>query len=222
MGRPPEIEVRPGHRGGDRDRSAAAARRRRGAEGGAHTGRHTRAARGPEARQHPAREWCAPTRTPPPATSSRHPAAHFARRTSGCWPQRASWSCPCHARPRVAIVSTGDELVPARRAEPSLRPGPRCHRACPRGAHPRSRWRTPSRGHRAGRPARPSRRACAGGSIPTLNTLRKGSDPLTLSSFRPGRLSGARRDGGGHRVARGARHLVSRAGVPPWQAHAAR
>ena len=66
---PPEVEVRPGTRGGDRHRRAAAAGRRRGREGRAHAGGDRRAARGPAARHARARAWSAPTRTPPPAPS---------------------------------------------------------------------------------------------------------------------------------------------------------
>ena len=57
-----------------------------------------------------------------------------------------------HARPRVTIVSTGDELVPPRHARPRRRPGPRRHRARAGRPRPRGRRRPRLRRHRARRP----------------------------------------------------------------------
>ena len=56
-----------------------------------------------------------------------------------------------HARPRVAVVSTGDELVPHRHGGPRPRPGARRHLARPRCPRPRGRWRARLRRHRARR-----------------------------------------------------------------------
>ena len=68
---------------------------------------------------------CASTRRSRPAThvrarrrrrragrrGVRRRAPCSARRTSACWPASASPTCRCRRRPRVGVLSTGDELV---------------------------------------------------------------------------------------------------------------
>ena len=100
---------------------------------------------------------------------------------------------PVNARPRVTIVSTGDELVPPSHARPTARPRPRRHRTRTGGPRPRGRRRPPLRRHSPRRPRGagddPQRRPEGGrtlnhppkGSDPFSregSTLRKGSDPL--------------------------------------------
>ncbi len=115
MGRPAEVSVRPGTAAGRAHRWGAAGRRRRRRDGRAHPGDDARRRRGRAAGRPRRRHWCGPTRTSRPATRcSRPPAARCARRTSACSPPRASRRSTCTRRPRVGIVSTGDEVVPPR------------------------------------------------------------------------------------------------------------
>ena len=83
---------------------------------------------------------------------------------------------PVKARPRVTIVSTGDELVPPE--TPDLAgPSPRRHRTRAGSARARGRRRPPLRRHRPRRPGgagKPARRLKGELSTP----LRKGSDPF--------------------------------------------
>ena len=112
MGRAPEVAVAPGIARRDADRRRAPRGRGRGGDGRAHPGDDARARSRSLRPSRRARAWCAPTRTRAPAPSCCPPAARCARRTSACSRPRASTEVRVHARPRVAIVSTGDEVVP--------------------------------------------------------------------------------------------------------------
>ena len=147
----------------DADRRRAPRRRGRGRDGRAHAGDDARHDRGRPPRRARRRASCAPTRTRAPAPSCCPPAARCARRTSACSRPRASTEVRVHARPRVAIVSTGDEVVPpgtedlaigqvrdatalgARRPRPRRRRRPRPARHRPRRPR-RARGRPPRRG----------------------------------------------------------------------------
>ena len=129
MGRPPEVTATAGQRGGDRHRRAAAAGRRRGRHGRTHPAGDLGADRGAAARAPGdgvvgADEDAAAGG--PIARAGRPLRAH----DLGMLAAAGITALAVHARPRVAIVSTGDELVPpirrpsspARSATPSGRP----------------------------------------------------------------------------------------------------
>ena len=99
----------------------------------------------------PATAWCAPTRTPPPAPSSCPPAARCAPQDLGLLAAAGVTEIPVHARPRVAIVSTGDEVVPPRPPD--------------RSPPARSATRAPSRSPRSC--ARPAASRTSRGIVPT-------------------------------------------------------
>ena len=126
MGRPPEVDGAARHRGGDADRGAAAAGRRRGRHGRAHPGGDAGADRGGAARRARRRDGAAPTRTSPPgaelARAGRPLRAHDLGMLAAAGVTELSVARP----PAVAIVSTGDEVVPPDTA--ALDPGPGARR----------------------------------------------------------------------------------------------
>ena len=162
-GAAPTVPGRPGRGRPDHDRGAAAARRRRGRDGGGHRGhRATAAACGSTGRRRSATRCGGRATTSARATSCSRPAPSCARPSSASWPASGLASVRVVARPRVGVLSTGDELVEdggplgarsdpgeqpddaARRGGPGRlragrpRPGPRR-----RGGPRRAAWPTP-------------------------------------------------------------------------------
>ena len=160
----PTVAVGAGRGDADHDRRADARRRRRGRDGRAHrrgrrrttvVRRSRRSAAGDHVRR--AGDDVAGRRRGRPG---RHGAR--ARPTSACWPASAATEVAVVPRPRVGVLSTGDELVDGRRRwrpARSATPTGRCSLALVAGS--RLRGRRPRPGPR--RRGRASTRALARG-----------------------------------------------------------
>ena len=164
MGRSADAAVAPGTRGEPCPTGGVLPRgRRRRGHGRVHRRRPCPARSRWSGRSPPARASCAPTRTPRRGAEL-VPAGRplRRRRTSACWPRPASPTVRVHARPRVTIFSTGDEVVPPRdarrcaRARSATRPRWRSPRSCARPVASPDRRR-----HRARRCRRRWTRRCA-------------------------------------------------------------
>ena len=160
MGEPPEARGAARQRGGDRHGRAAAAGRRRGPEDRAHPGRRPPSCSRSCAPRRPAREWSAPTRTPPPAPSSRRAGrplraqdlGHARRRRTHRGPRSRAPARDHRLDGRRAGAPGTPDLRPARSATPrpprwprwSARPAasPTSPASCPTTAR---RWPHPPR-----------------------------------------------------------------------------
>ena len=150
MGRPPELEVRPGTAVAIATGAPLPAGADAVAEGRAHPGADARAARGPAPRH--ARRGNGARRRGRRARRRARPAGRPLRAQDiGMLAAAGIAEAAVHARPRVSIVSTGDELVPRTDAAPA-RPGARLLRPRPRRPRARGRRRAQLRRHRARRP----------------------------------------------------------------------
>ena len=117
----PRGRGRAGRGDGDPDRRAAPARRRRGRDGRAHDRADARATSSCCAASRPATACCSPARRRCRATCSRRPGRPLRAADLGLLAAAGVTELAAHARPRVGIVSTGDEVVPpahARRSAP--------------------------------------------------------------------------------------------------------
>ena len=133
--------------------AGAPRRRRRGRHGRVHPGADARHDRGAAAGRAGRGRGASRRGRRASAPSSRPPAGRCAPRTSACSPPPASPRWRSTRRPRVAIVSTGDEVVPPDTATLEPRPGARRHRLGAGRAGPRGRRRATAARDRARRRA---------------------------------------------------------------------
>ena len=161
MGAEPDVTVGPGHGGEHAHRRRAAARRGRRGHDRVHRRGHAGHRSRWSGRSPPARAWSAPTRTPPPGAELVPAGRPLRAQDLGMLAAAGVTEVTVHARPRVTIFSTGDEVVPPDTAALRPGPGPRRDRGRAGRAGGRGGRRAGPGRHRARRRRRPWRRRCA-------------------------------------------------------------
>ena len=207
----PDAAVRPGTAVAMPTGGALPARRRRRRHGRVHAGGDARHHRGRPPDRSRRRRWCGPTRTSRAGARLAPAGRPLRAQDLGLLAAAGIREVRVRARPTVAILSTGDEVVPADDRGAAAGPGAGRHGHRAGGAGHRRRRRRRSAGHRPGRRggARPG---AAGGAL----RLRPGRRQRRVVGRRPGR------DGRRHRRPRAPGHLLPRPGDPARQTDRAR